>query len=246
MAGGFFIKLAASNIKKNKRTYIPYLLTCMVTVAIYYIIKSLSLNPGLEKMLGADHMSYLMLLGSYVAGAFAFVFLFYTNSFLVKRRKKEFGVFNILGMEKKHLIRVLGWENVYVTGISLGLGLLIGILLDKVMFLIIIKAIGVGIPLGFFISAKAIGATVLLFAAIFLLIFLYSVRQCGGKGAENKVGADCSGDGMSGGRLLYCLYGEKSTCVNFVVFCGSYAGDCRDLPVVYCRKHCGIKNAAQK
>lgn len=51
MAGGFFIKLAASNIKKNKRTYIPYLLTCMVTVAIYYIIKSLSLNPGLEKML---------------------------------------------------------------------------------------------------------------------------------------------------------------------------------------------------
>ncbi|MCI8377588.1 MAG: ABC transporter permease [Lachnospiraceae bacterium] len=177
MAGGFFIKLAASNIKKNKRTYIPYLLTCMVTVAIYYIIKSLSLNPGLEKMLGADHMSYLMLLGSYVAGAFAFVFLFYTNSFLVKRRKKEFGVFNILGMEKKHLIRVLGWENVYVTGISLGFGLLIGILLDKVMFLIIIKAIGVGIPLGFFISAKAIGATVLLFAAIFLLIFLYSVRQ---------------------------------------------------------------------
>ena len=86
MAGGFFIKLAASNIKKNKRTYIPYLLTCMVTVAIYYIIKSLSLNPGLEKMLGADHMSYLMLLGSYVAGAFAFVFIFYTNSFFVDRK----------------------------------------------------------------------------------------------------------------------------------------------------------------
>lgn len=156
MAKGFFLKLAATNMKKNQKTYIPYLLTCVMTVAMFYIIKSLSLNPGLEKMFGGDNMSYFMFLGSYIVGIFAFIFLFYTNSFLVKRRKKEFGVFNILGMEKKHLVRVLGWENIYVTGISLGLGLLIGIALDKIMFLIIVRAVGMTVPLGFlFLSGQS-------------------------------------------------------------------------------------------
>lgn len=177
MAKGFFLKLAASNIKKNEKTYIPYLLTCIITVAMFYIIKSLSLNPGLEKMAGGEHVSYFMFLGSYVIAVFAFIFLFYTNSFLVKRRKKEFGVFNILGMEKKHLIKVIGWENIYVTAISVGAGLLLGIALDKIMFLVLMKLISADVPLGFFISVRSVGITVLLFAVIFLLIFLYSIGQ---------------------------------------------------------------------
>lgn len=177
MNKGFFPKLAASNIRKNGKTYIPYILTCIMTVAIFYIVKSLSLNPGLERMVGSQTLAYTMFLGSCVTALFAFIFLFYTNSFLIKRRKKEFGVFNILGMEKRHLAKTLAWESLYVGLIGLGGGLIVGIALDKVMFLIITKVIGGEISLGFFVSGKAIGTTAILFFAIFLLIFLNTVRQ---------------------------------------------------------------------
>ena len=104
---GFYPKLAASNMKKNRKTYFPYVLTCILTIAMFYVFKSLALNPGIEKMFGGSTIAYILELGSFVVALFAFVFLFYTNSFLIKRRKKEFGVFNILGMEKRHLALVL-------------------------------------------------------------------------------------------------------------------------------------------
>ena len=87
----FFIKLAAGNVKKNAKSYIPYILICTFTVTMFYIVKSLSLNPGLKTMIGADTLSYIMYLGSIVTALFAFLFLFYAYSFLIKRRKKEFG-----------------------------------------------------------------------------------------------------------------------------------------------------------
>lgn len=89
MSRGFYAKLAAGNIRKNSRTYLPYLLTCILTVAMYYIVKSLSMNPGLQKMVGADTISYTMFLGSLVITLFAFIFLFYTNSFLIRQRKRS-------------------------------------------------------------------------------------------------------------------------------------------------------------
>lgn len=177
MNKGFFPKLAANNIRKNSKTYIPYLLTCIMTVAVFYIVKSLSLNPGLEKMVGAQTLMYTMSMGSWVTALFAFIFLFYTNSFLIKRRKREFGVFNILGMEKRHLAQTMAWESLYVTLIGLVGGLILGIALDKVMFLVITKAIGGEIALGFFISEKAIETTVVFFIIVFFLIFLNTARQ---------------------------------------------------------------------
>ena len=137
MKRSFYLKLASDNMRKNGKTYTPYLVTCILTVAIYYIVKSLSLNPGLGNMVGSTYLNETMFLGSCVIGIFAFIFLFYTNSFLMKRRKKEFGVFNILGMEKKHISRVLAWESVYTALISLVLGLGLGIALDKAMYLVI-------------------------------------------------------------------------------------------------------------
>lgn len=177
MNKGFFPKLAASNIKKNAKTYIPYMLTCIITIAMYYMLKSLSLNAGLEQMIGAATIAYTLNLGTWVTAIFALIFLFYTNSFLLKRRKKEFGVFNMLGMEKKHLARVVGLETVYVTLISLAAGLGLGIALDKVMYLLITKLIGGEITLGFYISGKAVLATLSLFGVIFLLIYLNALRQ---------------------------------------------------------------------
>lgn len=177
MKRNFYLKLAASNIKKNGKTYMPYLITCILTVAIFYIVKSLSLNPGLGNMVGSSYLNETMFLGSCVIGIFAFIFLFYINSFLMKRRKKEFGVFNILGMEKRHVSRVLAWESVYVTVISLALGLGLGIALDKTMYLVINKVMGGESPLGFFLSLEAMRATCVLFAVIFLLVGLRAIGQ---------------------------------------------------------------------
>jgi len=167
MKRGFFLKLAAGNIKKNGKTYIPYILTCIMTVAMFYIVKSLSLNPGLDSMLGGNFLNTTMGLGSGVVAIFSFIFLFYTNSFLVKQRKKEFGVFNILGMERRHIARVVGWETVYVTLISLAAGLGLGLALDKVMFLVVARIIGAEVPLGFFVCFPRASYTGALFCVKF-------------------------------------------------------------------------------
>lgn len=177
MSNFFFPKLAARNIKKNSKTYIPYMISCIVTVTMFYIVRSLSLNPGFNIMVGGDTLAYMLTFGSVVVGIFALIFLFYTNSFLLKRRKKEFGVFNILGMEKSHLAKTIAWENFYVMIISIAGGLILGIALDKAMYLLLAQLIEVEIRLGFFISGKAILTTIFLFLTIFFLIFLNAVRQ---------------------------------------------------------------------
>ncbi|MEE0811481.1 ABC transporter permease [Blautia sp.] len=173
----FYPKLAASGLKKNRRLYIPYLLTCIFTVAMFYIVKSLSLNPGLSDMVGDATMTFTMKFGCVVIGLFALIFLFYTNSFLMKQRKKEFGLFHILGMEKHHLYRLIAWENLYAAIFTLTAGLLFGIALDKAMFLLVSRMIGGEIPLGFFLSPRAVVETMVLFLGIYTLIFLNALRQ---------------------------------------------------------------------
>ena len=128
-------------------------------------------------MVGSNTMMTMMSMCSVMIALFAIIFLFYTNSFLVKRRKKEFGVFNILGMEKSHIAKTMAWENFYVTLISIAGGLVIGIALDKAMFLLIAQVLNEESSLGFFISDKAIISTVVMFCIIFLLILLNSIRQ---------------------------------------------------------------------
>lgn len=173
----FYPRLALSNLKKNSKTYIPYLLTCIITTAMFYIIYSLSTNEGLEHMVGGMEIKTLLRLGIIIISFFSTVFLFYTNSFLTKRRKKEFGLYNILGMEKKHIGKLIANECLITLICSLSLGLLAGISLDKVMFLIIGNILKTTIPFGFHISLKAIKATFLLFIFIHLLICLNSTRQ---------------------------------------------------------------------
>lgn len=179
MKTGFYTRLAVNNIRKNGRTYLPYIFTCIMTVMMFYLVKSLSLNPGLAKVSGAQTVTYTMELGSNVIGFFAYIFLFYTNSFLIKRRKKEFGLFNMLGMEKKHLALVLFLETVFTTVVSLSVGLIFGVALDKAMYLLITRAVGADVTLGFFISKKAFTDTGLLFGILFLLIYLKSVFTIG-------------------------------------------------------------------
>ena len=144
---------------------------------MYYIIHSLSNNEGISTLIGSDTISITLGLGNNITAIFAIIFLFYTNSFLIKRRKKEFGLFNILGMEKKHLLRVIGYETLYIALISLTLGIAIGILFDKLMYLSVLKLMGIEISLGFYISWSSILSTIILFSIIFFIIFINSLRQ---------------------------------------------------------------------
>lgn len=173
----FYPSLAASNLKKNAKYYVPYLITCICSVAMYYIINALSTNEGLQNMMGGDIMQMILSFGSGVVAFFSVCFLFYTGSFLVKHRKKEFGLLNILGMEKKHISKMIAYESLYVYVISLILGLASGILLFKLAQLAIMKIFELDIKFGFEIPMSAIISTLVLFSVIFFLIFLNSLRQ---------------------------------------------------------------------
>ncbi len=177
MNSSLYAKLAATNIRKNAKNYLPYILTCLITIMMFYMMCFLANNSALGSMAGGGSLSIILSLGTIVIGIFAVIFLFYTNSFLIKRRKKEIGLYNILGMEKKHIAKVLAFENLYVAIISLTLGLSFGILLSKLMVLTLGKLLNFKIAFGFEISEFALLTTLILFVVIFLLLLLSNLRQ---------------------------------------------------------------------
>lgn len=172
----FYAKIALTNLKKNRQTCFPYLLTCIATIMMFYIMSSLSTNSALNKMRGGATMKIVLIFGSVIVGIFAVLFLFYTNSFLVKRRKKEFGLYYILGMEKRHISRVMLWETIYTAILSLLFGIACGILFSKLVFLGLLKILKMEVVIGVEVSAFTLAETIGLFTVIFLLIFFNSVR----------------------------------------------------------------------
>ena len=128
MRRGFYLKLALTGISKNRKMYFPYILTCVGMVMMFYIIHFLSVDSYLATVRGGSSLQIMLSLGSVITGIFSVIFLFYTNSFLIRRRKKEFGLYNILGMNKRNLARILLWECLVTAGISLSAGLVAGIL----------------------------------------------------------------------------------------------------------------------
>jgi len=173
----FYPRLAATNIKKNSKIYIPYILSCAGTVILYYVLYALYVNKDIEKVAGSEHLKSILSLGTYVIAIFSVIFLFYTSSFLIKRRKKEFGLFNILGMEKKHISKIMLFETLYIAIISLAIGISGGIVLNKLMYLILLKLLNFEAQMRFHISVSAIIASLTLFGIIFVLTFLNTLRQ---------------------------------------------------------------------
>ena len=177
MKRGFYPKLALTGIRKNRQTYIPYLLTCIGMVAMFYIVYALSKNDALAAMRGGDTLQIMLSMGTGIMGIFAVIFLFYTNSFLIRRRKKEFGLYNILGMGKRNLAQVLIWECVIMYVISLSGGLFCGILFSKLGELCMARMLGEKAGFDFFVSFTSIKWTAVLFLVIFILILLNNLRQ---------------------------------------------------------------------
>ncbi len=174
---GFYPTLAIQSIRKNKRLYLPYLLTCAGMVMMFYIIHYLAAMPLLITMAGGRTTGQMLGMGTWIVALFAVIFLFYTNSFLMRRRQKEFGLYNILGMGKGNLSLLLLWENVFLFIASLGAGLLGGIALSKLAELGLMRVIRGEITYDFTINPEALADTVFLFSVIFLLIFLKGLIQ---------------------------------------------------------------------
>lgn len=166
-------KLAVTNLKNNRKTYIPYIFTGVLTVMMFYIIDALSRGKGITQ----DTLKICLQYATGVIVVFAVIFLFYTNSFLIKRRKKEIGVYNILGMGKRHIARMMAVETILTAGISILGGLVFGIIFGKLMYLLLLKILHNSVDMQFSVNGTAIVQTVILFAGIFLLTYLYNILQ---------------------------------------------------------------------
>lgn len=173
----FYPKFALDAIRKNKRSYIPFILTVVIVTAMYDILRTLSLTESLQEFFGASELAVLLGFGSSVIAIFALIFLFYTSSFLMKQRKQEFGLYSVLGMERRHIARILFFETLFVALVGIGLGIGVGSLLNWLAFLILVNMLGGDPSMAFHISATALWNTVTMFLAIFLLIFLNNLRQ---------------------------------------------------------------------
>lgn len=174
---GFYPRLAWSGIRKNKELYIPYLLTCIGMIMMFYIVCYLYTGSLLTHVRGGNMVAVFMGLGRFVIGAFSVIFLFYTHSFLIRRRKKEFGLYSILGMNKYNLSRIMIWESVMVACISLILGLASGILFSKLAELLMNFILQTGVDYSMRINPDNVRQALILYLVIFFLILVVTLRQ---------------------------------------------------------------------
>ena len=173
MNSRIYSRLAVSNIKNNRKTYVPFIFTSILTVMMYYIIDALAGNDSIE----ITNVITVLRIGCGVMGVFSVIFLFYTNSFLIKRRKKEIAVYNILGMGKGHIGKMLTVETLIVGGISIAGGIAGGMAFGKLMHLLLIRIIHYDVGMEFHISVQSVSDTVILFAFIFFLTWFYNLFQ---------------------------------------------------------------------
>lgn len=200
--------MAFTNIKTGRKTYIPYMISCTLTTAMFYIVCSLADNENLGKLWGGNIIQSYMNIGQFIIAIFALIFLFYINSFLVKRRKSEFGLYNILGMEKRHICKIIFFETLYVFLITAGAGLIIGVLLDKLLYMILLKImVDYYIPMGFYISVSGIFKALSLFGAIFLLILANSIRAIYKSKPIDLMKSDSAGEREPKARWIFALLG---------------------------------------
>lgn len=206
MKKGFYPKLAFDGIRKNKKMYLPYILTSIGMVMMYYIIIFLQFSQSIKDAVQSSTVSEILGLGSWVIAIFSCIFLFYTNSFLIKRRKKEFGLYNILGMDKHNLGIILFWETLIIAVISLVIGLAAGIAFSKLAELIFLNLLKSDVTFDLTVSSQGIGLCAIIFTVINILLFFNSLRQVRFSSAISLVKSEQTGEKPpKGNRLLGIL-----------------------------------------
>lgn len=208
-------RLAVNSIKKNKRLYLPYILTSAGMVMMFYIISFLANGNALDNVTGGNIMQQTLTFGYIVIAVFSLIFLFYTNSFLIRRRKKEFGLYNILGMGKWNLGRVLVWESIVVSLISIVSGLFCGILFSKLAELAMIKVLHAENNFTLNIEWKSVEYTAIVFAAIFLFLLINTLRQIKSSEPIELLKSESAGEKAPKANWIFALAG-------FLILIGAY------------------------
>lgn len=203
----FYAKLAFTNIRKNGKFYYPYLLTCIFTIAMYYIMCFVAFHPGLDEMRGADMLKQVMGFGRWVVAIVSFIFLIYANSFLMKRRKREFGMYNILGLEKRHIGKIMFFESVYVVIGTLTAGIVSGIIFGRLILMIISRLIKFDNKIGFSISNEGIITSIVLFAVIFSIILIGNLNSVRKTNPIELLHTSAAGEREPKAKILLTLVG---------------------------------------
>lgn len=211
----FYPKLALINIKKNGKFYYPYLLTCLFTVAMFYIMCFLVFNPGLDNISGGTNMKNIIAFGCGVVGVFSFIFLIYTNSYLMKRRKKEFGMYNILGMEKKHIGKVMIFETIYTALGTIAAGVICGIVFSKLVLLALGKMLNFEAKVEFIVSWLGIAVTGILFIGIFFVILIGNLISVGRSNPIELLHGTNSGEKEPKTKLIIALVGAVTLAAGY-------------------------------
>ena len=207
MKRGFYLKLALDGMKKNKRLYIPYLLTCAGMVMMFYILYGLAMSPLMETMRGGNTMGLVLMLGTWVILLFSLLFLLYTNSFLARRRNKEFGLYNILGMNKRNLSRILLWETLLCAGFALTVGLACGLLFAKLAELFLLHMAGEQVDFALRIVPKGILAAILFYGAIFAVLMVISLARLHISRPLDLLKSEAAGEKPPKANWLFALAG---------------------------------------
>ena len=178
MHKGIFSRLAKQNIRNNKSTYIPYMITCIFCIAMIYMLEFLRDCPTLDQAVRqADEVRMIVFTGEIVVEIFCIIFLIYSNSFLMKRRQKEIGLYNILGLERNHIGIVMFLETIITSIGSLAGGIAAGIIGSKLALLLLLKLLHIPSVLGFYISVKGIFTCLFMFGIIFLMILFLNLAK---------------------------------------------------------------------
>lgn len=207
MKTGFYPKLAFDGIRKNRRMYVPFICTCIGMVMMFYIISYLHYSDSVAAMRGGAIVQTMLNLGTITVGIFSCIFLFYTNSFLIRRRKKEFGLYHILGMGKRNIARILFWETMLTALISLVIGIGFGILFSKLAELGMLRLMHAQATYSMQISPDSILFTITVFGCIFILLFFNALRQIHFSGAISLIRSENVGEKPPKGNWILGILG---------------------------------------
>lgn len=202
-----YTRLAWDGIRKNKRLYLPYLLTCVGMVTLYYMMSELCGSPLLDSMRGGTSSRLVLGLGTWVIAIFSALFLFYTNSFLVRRRQREFGLYHVLGLGKRHIALLCAIETLLTAAIALATGLVIGIGLSFAVELGLRASIRSEVDFAFRVSGAVVAKTVLVYLAIFLLILLSTLVKVGRGTAVSLLRSESCGEKPPRANVLVAVLG---------------------------------------
>lgn len=210
-------RLAATNLKKNRRFYLPYLLACIVIVALFCIILTLASDPYLGQMQHGGSVSQVLGFGVLIMALFSAIILFYTNSTFTKQRKREFAIYNILGMEKRHISYVLFWESLYTAAIALFFGLVAAGVFSKLLQLVLVRLIGGEATFGLNISLMSIGYTAVFFGALFLLLLLNTIRIIHLSNPVQLLRAGSEGEREPRSKWILALLGAVCLAAGYII-----------------------------